>query len=185
MSEGTMRLFVAIELGAELAQRILRLRAPLMTGANAHWSRPEAWHLTLRFLGERPETELPALSAALSRVRRPPFLLHLRGLGVFPPRGRPHRLWIGVADANPAAQLAAAIEQQLAPLGFTPEARPFTPHITLASAGKGSLAPLRAALSPTEPAWGTQEIAEFALFLSRPVRGQFEYDRLGRFPLRP
>ncbi len=181
-----MRLFVAVALEAALRSAIERLRAPLMTRApDAHWSRPEAWHLTLRFLGERPESELPALHGALGQVRRPPFPLELRGLGAFPPRGRPRTLWVGVADPRPAELLALAIEDQLAALGFTPEARPFTPHITLASAGQGSLAPLRAALDLLEPTWGVQRVGEFALFLSRPVRGKFEYERLAAFPLQP
>lgn len=179
-----MRLFVAVALDAALRREVERLRAPLMTRApDAHWSRPEAWHMTLRFLGERPESELPALHDALGRVRRPQFPLELRGMGAFPARGRPRTLWVGVADPQPAKLLAAAIEEQLAALGFTPEARPFTPHITLASAGKGSLAPLRAALDPSEPAWGAQHVCAFALFLSRPLRGKFEYEPLAAFPL--
>lgn len=181
-----MRLFVAIALEAEVAERMVMLRRGLMAQApEAHWARPESWHLTLQFLGEQQEAELPALAAQLARVRSAEFRFALRGLGAFPPQGRMRTLWVGVEDPAPVIGLAAAVGRELAPR-WPPEDRPYQPHLTLARAGaKGNeLEPLRRALSPLEPDWGAQEAREFTLFWSRPWQGRFQYEVVRRFPLR-
>jgi 2'-5' RNA ligase len=54
-------------------------------------------------------------------------------LGVFPPRGSVSVLWLGVGDgAREMIALQALVTQRLAALGFPPEDRPYTPHLTLA-----------------------------------------------------
>lgn len=181
-----MRLFVAIAVAAEVRETIDRLRAPLMARApRAHWARPESWHWTLQFLGERPEAAVPALTAALAQVRQPAFTLELRGLGGFPARGRLRTLWIGLADPAPMTAAAQAVGQALAALGLAPEERPYAPHLTLARAGAGGdeLDPLRAALSLREPVWGGQRAEAFTLFWSQPRQGRFQYVPLAGFPL--
>lgn len=180
-----MRLFVAIALEAELADRMVVVCRGLMEQApEAHWSRPESWHLTLQFLGEQPEAELPALTTQLAKVRSAGFRFGWRGLGAFPPHGRMRTLWAGLADPAPVIGLAAAVGRELAPR-WPPEDRPFQPHLTLARAGaKGNeLEPLRPALSPLKPDWGAQEAREFTLFWSRPWQRRFQYEVLRQFPL--
>jgi 2'-5' RNA ligase len=130
-----MRCFVAVTLDegarAAVAAELERLR-PL--------SRAVAWvpaanlHLTLRFLGERPESDVPALVAALEAAARatPPFRLALHGMGGFPGLERPRILWVGVADgALEARTLQARLESELEARGFGREARPWHPHLTV------------------------------------------------------
>jgi len=138
-----MRLFVAIEVPegprAEARRRLQAVRDRLPP---ARWVDPEKIHLTLIFLGATEERDLPTLSSALGRAAaaHAPFSLALAGGGTFPPR-RPARVaWIGVnaADtAGPAGPALAALQADVAAaaagaVGYTPESRPFNPHITLA-----------------------------------------------------
>lgn len=134
-----MRLFVALELSAdsrrELARRVAALRGRL---PRARWVDPEILHLTLLFLGETDPARLPALTSGLARAfDRPSFSVRVEGGGTFPPN-RPARVaWVGIEiwEGEPtaitdlqAAVRAAAVEA----LGFEPEERAFTPHVTLA-----------------------------------------------------
>ena len=132
------RTFVAIELPpalrAKLIEHIQQLRreAP---DARASWSRENNLHLTLKFLGNVPGGEIPKLSGAIARavtaVR--PFELRVAGCGVFPPKGRPNVLWIGVMDVErELAQLYRRMEDECSHVGFPREQRSFHPHLTIA-----------------------------------------------------
>jgi RNA 2',3'-cyclic 3'-phosphodiesterase len=124
-----LRLFLAVDLPPAIAPQLLALCQGL---AGARWSNPAQLHLTLRFLGDTPEEELPALRARLGAVAVPAFALGLRGVGVFPKKRRPARvLWTGVAPAEPVVALRTAIDQVLGPDPEEAE-RGFSPHLTLA-----------------------------------------------------
>lgn len=126
-----MRLFIAIDLPEAVKDTLQRLRVSL---AGASWTRREALHLTLQFLGDGiPDARLDAIRAALHTVDAPAFSMALRGVGHFPGGRKPVRvLWAGV-DAPPAlAHLAGQVNRAMAGVGFQPDSRPFSPHITLA-----------------------------------------------------
>lgn len=148
----SLRLFVAVklpdEVRAALAGAIDLLRA---AGADAglRWVRPEAMHLTLKFLGSTSEERLPELEDALAGATRDvaAFVLQPAGFGSFHGgRGEiQHRgtresyhynlrvVWVGVQGEIEALRLLAArVEQHLAPLGFPTEKRAFAAHLTLA-----------------------------------------------------
>jgi RNA 2',3'-cyclic 3'-phosphodiesterase len=131
----TLRAFVAVRLTADVRARLgeetARLRA-LHPGVA--WVALENLHLTLKFLGRVQAPTLERLVRALETAvaDHAPFPLDCVGLGAFPTTLRPRVIWAGVTDGAPqTARLAAAVEQALAPLGFTPEARPFSAHVTL------------------------------------------------------
>ncbi len=108
-----------------------RLRA---SGADVSWTRPEGMHLTLKFLGEVEEKMQPEMEAALSTsVRgRGPFSLDVSGMGTFPDIRRPRVIWIGLKDhGNNLIRLQKGVEEAFDAIGFSPENRDFTPHITL------------------------------------------------------
>ncbi len=135
---GTVRAFVAIELDVELRRALGALCARLCRapqGRLGRWVSPEGIHLTLQFLGDVPRARIPELEQALQRavagVR--PFEVTLSGLGCFPNAQRPRVLWVGIEEATGALQsLQRAVERELQGIGFRPEGRPFTPHLTLA-----------------------------------------------------
>lgn len=136
-----MRLFVAVEIPTPVKAQLVALATPI---PDATWVKPQAIHLTLRFLGDGIDPiRLTPIKKALASVNAAPFTVTLHGVGRFPPGKRPARvLWAGVAEQPALLTLQAAVEQALNVVGFEPEARPFSPHITLARLkGEGSVAP--------------------------------------------
>ncbi len=124
-----MRLFVALELPQEARTRLTRLATGL---PGARWLPPENYHLTLRFLGEMPGHRAEELDGALAALRGRGFALHLSGVGVFEKAGRPQALWAGVERNPQLDHLQAKIETAVQRVGFEPERRRFTPHVTVA-----------------------------------------------------
>ncbi len=159
MSEGgSARLFIALELPEDLCSLLRRLQSASRRPAAAP-------HLTLRFLGERPQTELESIRTVLRTVRVAPFALHLDGLGAFHRRGQ-SVLWAGIAPCPPLAALKARIDAALADL-FPSEARPFHPHITLRRLRPPSKAEASAFIAAhSAAARGTFTVDSFALFRS-------------------
>ena len=130
------RTFIAIELTPEVrvgvAQHISFLRREL-PDVRASFSREDNLHLTLKFLGNVPVADIPKVSDAVERATKSvsPFEIEFSGCGSFPTHGRPSVLWIG-AQASSLQILHAAIENELAEVGFARESRPFHPHLTVA-----------------------------------------------------
>ena len=79
-----MRLFIAIPLGAAVETELKRLTARLRPAApDLRWSHPEAWHITLQFLGNANEEQYACLLPRLSELKAAPFSIDFEGLGVF------------------------------------------------------------------------------------------------------
>jgi 2'-5' RNA ligase len=133
------RLFIAIELPARIrhpiSEQITRLREAC-PDVRASWTRAENLHLTLKFFGDVAVNRVDTLSQALIRAvtRTTEFDLVIEGCGVFPPRGKPNVLWIGISpETGPAClRLYQAIEDDCAKAGFKRDERKFHPHLTIA-----------------------------------------------------
>jgi len=133
----TIRAFIAIPLPAPLLEKISAVQRQLEKRVSPHsvrWVHVEGIHLTLKFLGDTPTDKLPAIRQVLAAVARlaPACTFAVGGLGCFPNPRRPHVVWVGVHE--PSGRLVAlqdSIEEVLAPLGYAPEERGFTPHLTL------------------------------------------------------
>jgi RNA 2',3'-cyclic 3'-phosphodiesterase len=126
-----LRLFVAVDLPAPLRPVVAGLCQGI---AEARWTRLEQLHITLRFLGDTPETELDERRQRLRRIHRPRFSLATRGLGVFPPASgrKPARvLWLGLDPPEPLRELKQSVDDLLGPDPDT-AARGYSPHLTLA-----------------------------------------------------
>ena len=123
------RLFVAIDLPAETKDRILSLRQDDLPPGR--WSRREALHLTLHFIGDAPEAVARAYQQALAEVKAPAFDLRIEGVGQFPSDDRPRVIWAGVRNSPDLRALHEAVGAALASEGFDRERRRFHPHITL------------------------------------------------------
>lgn len=132
-----VRCFVAVELPAEVRAGLSRLQARLKATdlPQVRWVDPGSIHLTLQFLGEVDAgvTDLIGESIQESARGLPPFSLVVGGLGVFPNLQRVRVVWVGLGgEVDRLLELQRRIESGLAGLGFAPEARAFTPHLTLA-----------------------------------------------------
>lgn len=123
------RLFVALELPAELREQLAALRRGL---PGARWVPEDQLHLTLAFLGEVEGPAFAAVKQGLNGVRSDPFELELAGTGRFPPRGQPRVLWAGVRDPAEVSALAAEVRRCLARRGLPLDERRYAPHVTLA-----------------------------------------------------
>ena len=155
-----VRCFVAIELSEEARRSIGGLVAGLRE-AEVRGLRPvnpDGVHLTLKFLGDVAVSQVDGIAVALEGVAADarPFGLELRGVGGFPDLRRPRVLWVGVGgDVEALQRLYSAVEEALSPLGFPPEGRAFTPHLTLARLRDGTSPEerARAAARLTSQAW--------------------------------
>lgn len=135
-----MRLFVSIDPPAEALAALDADLGPTRSTAphGLRWTRPEQWHLTLAFLGEVPDADVPALTSALGAVVGDgPISLRLAGGGCFGNR----LLWVGLAgDVHALRTLAAAVGAAAREGGVAlGEDAAYRPHLTLARAGKDNV----------------------------------------------
>jgi 2'-5' RNA ligase len=145
---------------------------------------PAALHITLVFLGYKPEKAIPQI-AELMRASLPggePPVLRALGVKPLPPR-RPRLFALDLEDVDGrAVAIQAAISDALAAEKlYEPEKRPFWPHITLARVKRGARAePVEAAPAPADP-WCA---AAVTLYRSTLQPQGARYDALERVPLR-
>jgi RNA 2',3'-cyclic 3'-phosphodiesterase len=131
----TLRAFIAFDLPAPLRGRIRRLQEQLQPyRLPVRWVRPEAVHLTMKFLGNIRMTDVRPISTLLNAAVEGfgPMPLTAKGLGVFPNLERPRILWIGLWGAvKELRSFYLRLNEDLAALGFPKENRPFKAHLTL------------------------------------------------------
>jgi RNA 2',3'-cyclic 3'-phosphodiesterase len=132
-----IRSFIAVELPAEIKLALADMQSRLKSGGGGRikWVDPGIMHLTLKFLGNIDTALTGTITAALEEACRGmiPFPIEIGGLGVFPNARRVQVVWVGLkGEVEKLGRLQKNIDTVLAPLGFTAENRPFTPHLTLA-----------------------------------------------------
>ena len=132
----TVRAFIAIDLPEILQERLRALDRklrPQFEGLPLHWVPVENIHLTLKFLGDVSQDNLKSIAEVLQKecATAAPFEVHVEGLGLFPNAQRPRVIWVGVSGGEPMLTLQQSLEAGLAQLGYAPERRPFSPHLTL------------------------------------------------------
>ena len=182
-----MRLFVGLDLPANIKSNLGKLVDSLRPTAKMRWSPVANLHITTKFIGEWPEARLDEMKTALSAVKGiPPFSISIRGLGWFPNPHRPRVFWATVRAPEQLTQLAAATEDATASLGIARETRPFSPHLTLARMPDPAvdLAALRRAVAglPSDD-FGAFDATVFHLYLRKMGPGGSVYSKLATFPL--
>ncbi len=190
-----MRLFVALDIDPDIRARISEFRDEMRPYApDVRWVGPEAFHITLQFLGETEKLE--AIKQALQQVRGVPISLSFHGTGFFPTAKSPRVFWVGMQAVQSLQLLVDSLGEALQPLGFKRDAGPFTPHLTLARAGSGrpkpvkgehaaaGLSALRAKLEGLpSPEFGTMTAREFSLYQSKLSPAGSKYTKLATYPL--
>ena len=176
-----MRLFTAVDLPRDIAERLAGQIAEWKPHARLRWSRVENLHITTKFIGEWPEGRLGELKRVLDEVPGAgPFQVALRGLGWFPNPHAPRIFWVSVQGGEPLRALAGSTGSVLAPLGIAVEKRAYTPHLTLVRIEPGSdISELRRQVARQPVAdWGAFEAGAFHLYESRPGTAGSVYSRL-------
>jgi 2'-5' RNA ligase len=143
-----IRSFIAVEVPQALKSRMDELQRELRrTDADVKWVRPEAIHLTLKFLGSIRQDDVERISQSIGPAIEGwvPFEVRVQGMGCFPNPRNPRVVWVGMDRGREIlTSLQQAVEKKMAELSFPPEDRPFSPHLTLgrvrSSKGKGELA---------------------------------------------
>jgi 2'-5' RNA ligase len=194
-----MRLFIALDIDDIMRDRITRFMEGVRGFApDARWIRPEGLHVTLKFIGERPDEEVGAIGRALSNVVAGAVSMTLRGYGFFPGVKAARVFWLGIDSGPELARLAKAVDRAMAGLGIPEEDHPFSPHLTLARERRGSGAPRhqqddrpnrrfgklqeKLAALPT-PGFGTMTAPEFCLYSSQLLPGGSHYTKIAKFSL--
>jgi RNA 2',3'-cyclic 3'-phosphodiesterase len=131
-----IRAFVAIPLPGYIKQKLGEVQERLKTiRSPTRWVAPESIHLTLKFLDSITEDTATAVTGVMEEaaIICGPFRLTLKGLGVFPNARKVQVVWAGVGgDIVKLVDLQKELDSGLSSLGFTPESRPFSAHLTLA-----------------------------------------------------
>jgi 2'-5' RNA ligase len=193
-----MRLFVAIDLSADIRQRIVEYVARLVRevpgAAGEKWVRPESLHLTLKFIGQSDRVD--EMKQALQQVEASSFQVSVRGVGFFTPQ-KPRIFWAGVEAPQELRKLASAVDTAVATVGVPPEKDGYLPHITLARtgsgrppgvrSGRGAMLSMKNAIEAhpalANPQFGTMMPREFFLFRSETLPEGARYTKLEAFPL--
>ena len=135
MATRSLRTFIAVEISSEVRTRARQLVGKLQeTGAKVTWVKPEAMHLTLKFLGDVDLLDVPSVCEAVTTAVAdlPPFEIEVHGAGAFPSASRPRTIWLGVSRGNEElVEVHDAIDRALSRLGYRQENRRFRPHLTL------------------------------------------------------
>jgi len=193
---GTSRLFVAVPLADDVRRAVGQLMedvagAPIEERAvgQPRWVRVDGLHLTLRFLGATPDVRQQELAAAIRAAAEgvAAFQVTLRGGGAFPNPARPRVLWVGIAEgAAELASLADRVNAEVNRLGWTPDDRPFAPHLTLArtdgvNGAADSAMRLTAAAADTRLSWQADRVVLYKSVLGR---GPARYEVVAESELR-
>lgn len=144
-----IRAFLAVDLSEDLRGRIASVQQDvkasllreLPRAVRLSWVRPASIHLTIKFLGDMDEQLAEPLREALAEIFKDRYAMSisLERLGGFPSLHAPRVLWVGASEswvqgdeAKRAAGLHATVESCCSSLGFAPDDRPLSPHLTLA-----------------------------------------------------
>lgn len=123
------RLFVAIDPPDNIKKNLETMFFGIQ---GARWVPLDQLHLTTRFIGEVDGSMFLDIKQVLEEARIPPFDIRLKGVGHFPPRGKPRVIWVGLDNSDPLQMLRKKIDSALMKIGVEPEGRKYSPHITLA-----------------------------------------------------
>lgn len=183
-----MRLFVAFDvpdpqkMSIEKAIQPLRLRLP-----KARWTSREAWHVTLKFLGEVTDDRLAEVREIInaSASASTPTPTRLTEVGSFPRATRARVLWVGLEDAQDVmAGIASSMEKVFTAAGFRREGRELHPHLTIARFRVPQ--PIEDVLLETGPFELDRspfEVGDIVLYRSHLSPKGATYEALERFPL--
>jgi RNA 2',3'-cyclic 3'-phosphodiesterase len=190
-----VRSFVAIEIPVEIQKSIAQSTAGMrqtLAKPLVRWVSENNIHLTLKFLGDVSPANLERLADGLKAeaATLAGFSISVGGVGAFPNPKRARVIWIGLEVPPALAALQRGVEAAAAQLGYAPEERPFSPHLTIGRVGQNvssaELQKVRAALEGTSVGpLGTVQVTAIHIFKSDLQPSGSVYTHLYALPLKP
>ncbi len=188
-----VRLFIAMDFSIQIILEVTNFQAQLhreLSNVPIRWVAPETMHLTLQFLGEVPQSQIPAIQEAISASAAgfSSIPVHIASVGGFPSFKKPQVLWLGISADKKLKKLASQLQSALQPLGFKPE-KEFMPHLTLGRMNRTANGEQQKMVSAVLARWQSVEIGqdrlrEVILYQSDLTQKGPIYTSLFRFPLK-
>lgn len=179
-----LRLFVATRVPDSHLDKVEATLAGFKQGLKeARWVQPENQHVTLKFLGATYSDRLEAVNEVCATVARgrSESTVSLMDLGAFPSLKRARVLWVGLDDPEAVLRgLADDLAHAFWPLGYVPEKREFSPHLTLA---RFKVPARLEGLLPVLPSLDAFSVDRIELMRSRLSRSGARYEVLESFSL--
>jgi RNA 2',3'-cyclic 3'-phosphodiesterase len=177
-----VRLFIGIPMAPEVASQLGAVRARLEGHVGGlRWSAPEAWHITLQFLGATTPSQYDCVVSHLGAIKAGPAPVKLEGLGFFERSG----VFFAGVDLSPELiALQKSVVSATSQCGVQPEDRPYHPHITLARnrGHENGVRALKPRVGPP-PEFAGFVADEFLLYESFPDSQGSRYEVRARFKL--
>lgn len=139
MSE-SIRSFIAFDIDNEAVLKKMMEAQNLLirTGANLKMVKPENIHITMRFLGNITPPTVEKVFEEMKKVQFIPFDVKIQVIGVFPHMRYPRVVWVGITEgADQMQSIFSQLEPRLRKLGFAPDSKGFSPHLTIARVKSG------------------------------------------------
>ena len=137
----SIRSFLAFDMESDTVLNRLKAAQALLvqTGADLKLVEPQNIHITVRFLGDITPDTAEKVFEEMKKTQFTPFNVQISGLGVFPDLRYPRVVWAGMTEgADQIKNIFTQLEPRLQGLGFTPDPKGFSPHLTIARVRSGT-----------------------------------------------
>jgi 2'-5' RNA ligase len=185
-----IRTFLALDLGAKIRKKLVAVQEELAEAmAEVKWVEPDNLHVTLLFLGEVNDRELPGVCRAAQQAvaEMPSFTVSVETLGCFPNTRRPRVVWAGIGQGmQEICRIHDALESAMLEQGcYRREERQFTPHVTLGRVRSEEVNERFAPAIQEHRVWSAGEVAvnEVLVMSSQITRHTPSYSVLSRAKL--
>lgn len=131
-----IRAFIALDIPGEIQDCLETISDQLRAefgDVPIRWVDPRNIHLTLKFLGDVSLNNIEVLkeSIKVEAMQYKPMVFSVGGVGAYPKVRNPRVIWVGVETPTELIDLQRGIDSQMTRIGYTPDRRPFSPHLTL------------------------------------------------------
>ena len=183
-----LRLFVAAPVAPALEEGINEILVKMAGYRGIRWVSKAQLHVTLRFIGDFEESELPKMEEGLktAALSEEPFEAEIGGLGAFPKLERPRVLFVPVLKGVEGfSRLERKLTVLLGVLGVKPDEKKYHPHLTLGRVREKEdpREAVRALRVVCASGWEPWKVDRFILFKSQLAPGGSVYTRLREFEL--
>jgi 2'-5' RNA ligase len=135
-----IRSFLAFDIDSQsVLNRLTEAQTLLVkTGADLKIVEAKNIHVTLRFLGDISPSIVEKIYEEMTKVKFVSFVIKIFGLGAFPDVRYPRVVWAGITEGLDALrEISVQLEASLRSLGFNPDPKGFSPHLTIARVRSG------------------------------------------------